>query len=157
MHRILKRSLPERIWRRLGRHPVLVVSTASLGIKLGKEGVRLRRGEIDALEFRLRTGGHVGSMSGGLAGAAAGAAWGSAFPGLGTVIGAFAGGLIGEELGGRVGRLAIEQVELSFRERAETRAASTAARTEVDGVSSPPVGSEGDEVDAVTPRRKRSL
>jgi phage tail tape-measure protein len=117
--RLLKRSLPERIWRRLGRHPVLVVSTATMGVKVGQDGFRLRRGEIDAPEFRKRTGGHVGSMSGGLAGAAAGAAWGSALPGLGTVIGAFAGGLVGEELGGRVGRLAIEQAELSLTLRHE--------------------------------------
>lgn len=118
---ILKRSLPERIWRRLGRHPVLVVSTISTSIKVGQDGVRLHRGELDAPEFRKRTGGHLGAMSGGLAGAAAGAAWGSALPGLGTVIGAFAGGIIGEELGGRVGRLAIEQAEVSLRETLTTQ------------------------------------
>lgn len=114
---VLKRSLPERIWRRLGRHPVLVVSTVSLGVRVAKDGALLRHGEIDGTEFRARTGRHLGSMSGGLAGAAAGAAWGSVLPGLGTAIGALAGSLIGEELGGRVGRLAVEQAEVTWRER----------------------------------------
>lgn len=115
--KILRRTLPERIWRRLGRHPVLVISTISTGVKVGREGLRFRNGEIEATELRARTGGHLGSMSGGLAGAAVGAAWGSTFPGLGTVIGAMAGGLVGEELGSRVGRLGIEQAELAVRER----------------------------------------
>ncbi|MBX2811607.1 MAG: hypothetical protein KTR25_07350 [Myxococcales bacterium] len=113
---ILKRSLPKRIWRRLGRHPVLVVATASTSIKIGRDGLRWQRGEIDGAEFRFRTGEHMGSMSGGLAGAAAGAAWGSFLPGLGTAIGAFAGGIVGEELGKRVGRLATEHAEISVRE-----------------------------------------
>ena len=119
--RLLRRSLPERIWRRLGRHPVLVMATASMGFRVGREGLRLRRGEIDPPEFRKRTGGHVGAMSGGLAGAAAGAACGSVFPGVGTIVGAFAGGVLGEELGGRVGRLATEQAELTIREYADQR------------------------------------
>lgn len=113
---IAKRSLPKRIWRKLGRNPVLVVATASTGIKIGREGLRLKRGEINHSEFRKRTGGHVGSMSGGLAGAAAGAVWGSMLPGFGTAIGAIAGGILGEELGGRVGRVATEQAEVSIRE-----------------------------------------
>lgn len=116
MH-ILKRTLPERIWRRLARHPVLVVSTASLGVKVTRDALRMRSGEIDGTEFRARTGRNVGGMSGGLAGAAAGAAWGSVLPGLGTMLGAMAGGIVGEELGGRVGRLAIEQAEITWRER----------------------------------------
>ncbi len=111
---VLKRSLPRRIWRRLGRHPVLVMSAVSCSVRVGRDGFRLREGAIDAPEFRRRTGGHVGSMAGSLAGAAVGAAWGSVLPGLGTAIGAFAGGLLGEELGGRVGRLAVDQAEVGW-------------------------------------------
>lgn len=130
--RILKRSLPERIWRRLGRHPVLVMSAASTGFKIGQEGLRLSRGLIDPPEFRKRTGEHLGSTSGGLAGAAAGAAWGSALPGFGTAVGALAGGLLGGELGARVGRLAVEQTELTVREYRERRDSAALSLTEVD-------------------------
>lgn len=118
---ILKRTLPERIWRRLGRNPMLVMSAVSTSIRVGRDGAALRRGDLDAPEFRKRTGGHLGSMSGGLAGAAAGAAWGSALPGFGTILGAFAGSVIGEELGGRVGRLAVEQAEITIQERFSER------------------------------------
>lgn len=150
--RFLKRSLPERIWRRLGRHPVLVVSTASLGVKVGKDGFRLRSGEIDPPEFRKRAGGHVGSMGGGLAGAAAGAAWGSALPGLGTVIGAFAGGIIGEELGGRVGQLAVEQAEITVTLRREQAPADAA-----DGALEAVEEADPAHEEPPTPRPKRHL
>lgn len=113
--KLLKRTLPEIIIRKLGRHPVAVVSTATLGFRLGKDGWRLKKGEIDVPEFRRRVGGHFGTVGGGLAGAAAGAAAGSAvIPGLGTVLGAFAGGMVGESLGGKLGRGAVEGAESLF-------------------------------------------
>lgn len=112
MHEALRRSLPKRLLRRLGRHPVVVVTTVNLALKAGRETYRWRSGIIDAPELRRRLGGHVGTMGGSLAGAAAGSAAGTAFaPGLGTVLGAFCGGLIGENLGGRAGRTVVEKVE----------------------------------------------
>lgn len=111
---ILKRRLPERIIRKLGRHPMVVVSVASLGVRLGKDAMLMNKGEIDPLEFRRRFGSHLGNMGGGIAGAAAGAAAGSVLPGLGTILGAFAGGMVGENLGGRLGRKAVEQGEVLY-------------------------------------------
>jgi len=110
--RALKRSLPEKIIRKLTRHPVAVVSTLSLAMRVGKDGYRMKNGKIDAPEFRARTGSHLGALSGGLAAASVGSAIGSALmPGIGTILGAFAGGIVGEELGSRGGRKIVQQVE----------------------------------------------
>ncbi len=109
----LRRSLPKRILRRLGRHPVAVVTVVNLALKTSRDTYRWHTGLIDTLELRRRLGSHFGTMGGGLAGAAAGSAAGTAFaPGLGTVLGAFAGGVIGESLGNKAGRAAIEQAEV---------------------------------------------
>lgn len=116
--RAFKRGLPERIIRRITRHPVMVVSTLSLSMRVGKDAWSLKNGEIDAPEFRIRTGSHVGTLGGGLAGAAAGAAAGSVVPGLGTIIGAFAGGMVGEMAGGKVAREAMERAEALLKTRA---------------------------------------
>ena len=116
MHEVLRRSLPKRIIRRLGRHPVAVVTVVNLALKTGRETYRWHNGLIDTLELRRRLGMHVGTMGGGLAGAAAGSAAGTAVaPGLGTILGAFAGGVIGETLGGKAGLAVIEQTEGSSR------------------------------------------
>ena len=102
---------PGRIIRRLGRHPIAVVSIASFGLRVGKDAARARKGEIDGSEFRARTGGHAGSISGGIAGAMAGAVAMSVIPGLGPIIGGFAGGIIGEMGGSRAGRKMAEAGE----------------------------------------------
>jgi phage tail tape-measure protein len=110
--RFLKRSLPEKIIRKLTRHPVAVVSTISLSMRVGKDAYRMKSGKIDAPEFRARTGSHLGALSGGLAAASVGSAIGSVLvPGIGTILGAFAGGIVGEELGARGGRKLVQQVE----------------------------------------------
>jgi phage tail tape-measure protein len=110
--RALKRSLPEKIIRKLTRHPVAVVSTLSLSMRVGKDAYRMKNGKIDATEFRARTGSHLGALSGGLAAASVGSAIGSVLmPGIGTILGAFAGGIVGEELGSRGGRKIVQQVE----------------------------------------------
>jgi phage tail tape-measure protein len=109
---VLKRSLPEKIIRKLTRHPVAVVSTLSLSMRVGKDAYRMKSGKIDPPEFRARTGSHLGALSGGLAAASVGSAIGSALmPGIGTILGAFAGGIVGEELGSRSGRKIVQQVE----------------------------------------------
>lgn len=119
----LKRSLPERIIRKLSRHPVAVVSSLTLSIRIGKDAHRVRSGTIDGMEFRARTGGHLGALSGGLAAASVGSAIGSALlPGLGSVVGAFAGGIVGEELGARGGRRAVVSIERIIYGEAKTPA-----------------------------------
>jgi len=105
------RSLPGRIIRRLARHPVLLVGSASLGIRAYQEYGRLKKGEIDAEEFRARTASHFGSISGGAAGATVGAAAGSVIPVVGTIIGGFVGGMIGEAGGSRFFRMAASELE----------------------------------------------
>lgn len=109
---LLKRRLPERIIRRLSRHPVAVVSTLSLTLRLGKDAYRVRSGKIDGQEFRARAGGHFGALSGGLLAAQVGSALGTTLlPGIGTILGGFAGGILGEELGSRGGRRVIQSIE----------------------------------------------
>src|SRR5262245_4813990 len=105
------RSLPGRIIRKLSRHPIWVVSVCSAGLRLGREAYRFKAGEIDAKELRLRSAGHVGSISGGAIGASVGAVAGSVLPGLGTIIGGFAGGMIGERGGAKLARVAAEKAE----------------------------------------------
>lgn len=103
-------DLPRPI-KKLLRSPLVVVSAASLGVRIGKDAYKMHKGEIDGREFRARTGQHLGSVSGGMAGAAAGAAAFSVVPGVGTVLGAFAGGLFGETVGAKLGRRAAERLE----------------------------------------------
>jgi phage tail tape-measure protein len=109
-----------RFWKRLLKNPVVVVSAATLGVRVGKDAYAMRNGEINAPEFRARAGSHLGSISGGVFGAAAGAAAFSAIPGVGTILGAFAGGLLGEAVGARLGRKSAEHIEDMFWEKAET-------------------------------------
>lgn len=121
----LKRTPIERIIRRLERNPGVVVTFATLSMRMSKDYMRVRAGEIDGSEFRRRGFTHVGSISGGMAGAAAGALAGTAVaPGLGTVLGAFAGSMVGDDMGTRLGRAAVEHAEirLSRRDAAEAGA-----------------------------------
>lgn len=96
---------------KLIRSPIVVVSAASFGMRLGKDVYKMRKGEIDKKEFRARAGTHVGGTTGSMAGAAAGAAAFSMIPGVGTVLGAFAGGVLGEAIGAKLGRRAAERIE----------------------------------------------
>jgi phage tail tape-measure protein len=82
-----------------------------LGIRAYQESGRLKKGEIDAEEFRARTASHFGSISGGAAGATVGAAAGSVIPVVGTIIGGFVGGMIGEAGGSRFFRMAASELE----------------------------------------------
>lgn len=107
-------DLGRRLLRRLARHPVAIVSVASIGVRVGRDAFRMKSGEIDAKEFRARTGGNVGSIGGGALGATAGAVAGSVVPVLGSILGGFAGGLIGEAGGAKLGRAAMEQIESLF-------------------------------------------
>jgi len=96
---------------KLFRSPLVVLSAASLGVRIGKDVYKMRKGEIDSKEFRARTGTNFGSVTGGMAGAAAGAAAFSVLPGVGTVLGAFAGGMLGEAVGSKLGRRAADRIE----------------------------------------------
>lgn len=122
--------IPRR-FRRLLRSPILVVSAASLGVRMGKDAYRMRAGEIDAKEFRARAGSHFGSISGGIAGAAAGAAAFSALPGIGTILGAFAGGMLGESVGSKIGRKGAERIE-------DLMSARRATASDEDSSEAPP-------------------
>jgi phage tail tape-measure protein len=93
---------------RMGKHPVLVLSMASLAYRCGKDFYRMRKGQFDSSEFTVRAGSHVSGITGSFGGASAGAAIGSIVPGVGTILGGFAGGIIGEYAGTKAGRSAIE-------------------------------------------------
>lgn len=109
------RPLPIRIIRRLGRHPMMVLSVASFGVRVGKDAFKVRAGKLTWPEFRARTGGHVFGIGGGVAGAAVGAAAGSVVPGIGTILGGFAGSLVGEAAGSKLGESMVKKVETVVR------------------------------------------
>ncbi|MFO0728623.1 MAG: hypothetical protein U1E65_32905 [Myxococcota bacterium] len=104
-------GLPGRLLRRLARHPVLLIGGVSMGVRAVQEYGRMKKGEIDGMEFRARTAAHLGSISGGAAGATVGAAAGSVVPIVGTLIGGFVGGMVGEAGGSRLFRVAMEELE----------------------------------------------
>lgn len=81
------------------KHPLVVAGAVKLGVSVGQEASRLRRGEVSFKEFRAQIGRHVGGMTGTATGVALGAWAGSVVPGVGTVLGAFGGGLAGQMLG----------------------------------------------------------
>jgi phage tail tape-measure protein len=82
----------------------------TLGIRIGQELSRLRRGEIDREEFEKRAAQHLGALGGTLTGAGLGWSLGRAVPGLGAILGAFSGGLVGHLGGERMGRAGAERV-----------------------------------------------
>jgi hypothetical protein len=90
--------LPPNLLEKL-KHPLVVAGAIKLGVSLGQEAGRLRRGEVTLRQFKARMGRHVGGMTGTATGVALGAWAGSVVPGLGTVLGAFGGGLAGSMLG----------------------------------------------------------
>jgi phage tail tape-measure protein len=108
------RRIPKRLLMRLLKNPIVVVSAATLGVRIGKDAYQMKTGEIDPKEFRARAGSHLGSVSGGVFGAAAGAAALSVVPGVGTILGAFAGGMVGESIGAKLGRKSAEHAEVYF-------------------------------------------
>ncbi len=107
---------PGRIARRLAKRPMVVLSAAALAVRMSKDAMKLKAGEMDAREFRARSGQHVGSVSGSAVGATAGGVAGSIIPGIGPIIGAFAGGMIGDWGGSKFGRRMVEAVENEVRQ-----------------------------------------
>ena len=107
-------ALPPWLSRAL-RHPVASAAAMTLGIRIGQELSRLRRGEIDREEFEKRAAQHLGALGGTLTGAGLGWSLGRAVPGLGAILGAFSGGLVGHLGGERMGRAGAERVSRSKR------------------------------------------
>ena len=112
---IIPPGLPGRIVRRLARRPVVVVSLAAVGYRVGKDAYKVSRGEMASEEFRTRAGGHVGAVSGGVMGATMGTVALSVIPGLGPILGGFVGGIVGEMGGQKLGQRVVETVEGSLR------------------------------------------
>lgn len=136
------------IIRRLIKNPVVIMSAATLGVRVGKDFYKMKTGEIDGKELRARTGSHFGGLSGGVFGAAAGAAAFSVLPGVGTMLGAFAGGMIGESFGSKAGRKSAEFAEGLFTKDA-TGAEAAGAKTATAAAEPPRSSSSG------TPDEKR--
>lgn len=85
--------------KRLPRPASVASLGAQLGYRLGREALRLRRGEISPEEFRERAASHLAGAPAGAVGATVGGAVGGALFGTGAVVGAFAGSVIGERAG----------------------------------------------------------
>lgn len=98
------RGIGEDIVERLKSKTAMAVAASKGTMLVAREIYRLRRGEITADEFRVRTGGHFGSSAGIVLGAATGAAFGAVVPGIGNIAGAFTGGVIGSMAGEEAGR-----------------------------------------------------
>jgi len=92
------------------KHPLVVAGAIKLGVSLGQEAGKLRRGEVSLRQFKAHLGRHVGGMTGTATGVAVGAWAGSVVPGVGTVLGAFGGGLAGQMLGEMVTIQSAERV-----------------------------------------------
>ena len=101
---------PGRINDRL-KHPAVVAGALALGLRMGQEASRLKKGEIDLEQFRRNAAKHTGTVGGTLTGAALGAIAGSWLPGAGTILGAFAGAFLGEMVGEQVGAIGAEKLE----------------------------------------------
>lgn len=117
---IVSQNLPGKILKQLSRRPMLFISTLSLGFKVSKDAVHLKRGDIDSTEFRMRTGASVGGVSLGAAGSYAGLVAGHFLmpvPVLGGLVGGFAGGALGEMMGDKLGRKAVESAESALRSK----------------------------------------
>lgn len=155
-----RRPLPIRIIRRLERHPVAVTSVLSLGYKIGKDATKVKKGAMDAWEFRRRTGSHLGGTGLSAAGVALGAKWGTVVaPGIGTLLGGFAGSIVGEALGSRAGREAVSRVatllgyEVPSDHRGEAEAPSEEAAPAEEARG--PAADAGSEADEEEPAREQ--
>jgi hypothetical protein len=102
------------IWKRLKSPTAWAISVGKLGLLVTREAIRLRMGTITPQQFRVRTGGHVGSSAGIILGAAAGAAAGAVVPGIGNIAGAFCGGVIGAMAGEEFGRWTASHLETTI-------------------------------------------
>ncbi|MEE2903386.1 MAG: hypothetical protein VYC39_13710 [Myxococcota bacterium] len=91
---------------RLGKHPNLVVNSAVLALRVGRDYKQLQNGAFSKGEFRARASGHVAGITLGMGGAALGTTLGSVVPGIGSALGGFAGSLIGDYAGTRIGNFA---------------------------------------------------
>lgn len=133
-------GLPERILRQLAKRPMLVVSSLSLGMKLGKDGLQYKSGKIDASEMRRRAGASVGGVGLGAAGSYAGLVAGHFLmpvPVLGGLLGGFAGGAMGEMLGDRIGRKAVEKAEVALGAAPEPKGGAEGEAAEAEDGEAP--------------------
>lgn len=139
---IVSQNLPGKILKQLSRRPMLFISTLSLGFKVTKDAVHLKRGDIDSTEFRMRTGASVGGVSLGAAGSYAGLVAGHFLmpvPVLGGLMGGFAGGALGEMMGDRLGRKVVENAESALRNRGKS------AQAPAEAASAAPAAPEASE------------
>ncbi len=101
----------KRIFKELGKRPIVAASTALFAFDVARDGVRFAKGSIDGREFAERVGGN----GVGLVGAAGGAWMGSmigtlAMPVVGTAVGSVVGGVIGGIGGDTWGRAKVRDV-----------------------------------------------
>src|SRR5262249_41946837 len=98
---------------RLKNRTAMTIAAGKVAILVANEAMKLRSGEISGEQFRVRTGGHLGSSAGIILGAAAAAGVGGAriVPGSGNAGGAFPGGVLGARGGEEIGRFTAALLE----------------------------------------------
>jgi len=107
----LTNETAKRVFKEIGKRPIVAASGALLAFDVARDGVRLARGSIDGREFAERVGGN----GVGLAGAAGGAWIGSmvgtlAMPVVGSMVGSVIGGVIGGIGGDTYGRAKVRSM-----------------------------------------------
>jgi hypothetical protein len=101
----------KRIFKELGKRPIVAAGAALFAFDVARDGVRLARGSIDGREFAERVGGNGVGLVGAAGGAWVGSMVGTlAMPIVGTMVGSVVGGVIGGIGGDTYGRAKVRDL-----------------------------------------------
>lgn len=107
----LSNETAKRVFREIGKRPIVAASAALLAFDVARDGVRLARGTIDGREFAERVGGNGVGLVGAAGGAWVGSMVGTlAMPVVGSMVGSVIGGVIGGIGGDTYGRAKVRKV-----------------------------------------------
>jgi phage tail tape-measure protein len=101
----------KRVFRELGKRPIVSATAALFAFDTARDGWRLAKGDIDGREFAERVGGNGVGLVGAAGGAWVGSMVGTlAMPVVGTMVGSVVGGVIGGIGGDTYGRAKVRDL-----------------------------------------------
>lgn len=107
----LTNETAKRVFKEIGKRPIVAASAALLAFDVARDGVRLARGSIDGREFAERVGGNGVGLAGAAGGAWVGSMVGTlAMPVVGSMVGSVIGGVIGGIGGDTYGRAKVRSM-----------------------------------------------
>ena len=107
----LSNETAKRIFREIGKRPIIAAGGALFAFDVARDGYRLARGHIDSSEFAERVGGNGVGLVGAAGGAYIGSMLGTfAMPVVGTMVGSVIGGVIGGIGGDTYGRTKVARL-----------------------------------------------